>query len=82
MLEGLFDPSHITAAEEELKFVKDNHINYHYFLDTQYPEKLKHWIDGPILLFQLGNINLEDKKIISIVGTRKITTNGIAFCEK
>ena len=42
MLEGLFDPSHITAAEEELKFVKDNHINYHYFLDTQYPEKLKH----------------------------------------
>ena len=46
-----------------------------------YPEKLKHCIDGPLLLFQSGQINLEKQHIISIVGARKITTNGIAFCE-
>ena len=39
-------------------------------------------MDGPILFFQDGNIDLENKKIISIVGTRKITTYGISFCEK
>ena len=39
-------------------------------------------MDGPILFFQRGNIALENKKIISIVGTRKITTYGISFCEK
>lgn len=45
-------------------------------------EKLKHCLDGPILFFQKGNIDLENKKIISIVGTRKITTYGISFCKK
>ena len=34
------------------------------------------------MLFQSGNINLKELRIISIVGARKITTNGIAFCEK
>ena len=52
------------------------------FTDSNYPEKLKHCIDGPIVLFQRGNINLKQQPIISIVGTRKITTHGIANCEK
>ena len=33
-------------------------------------------------MFESGNINLNNKHIISIVGARKITTSGIAFCEK
>ncbi len=82
MLQGLFDINHLKAAEEELKFIKTKNIICHYFKDDDYPEKLKHCIDSPILLFQRGNINLEEKRIISIVGTRKITTNGIAFCQK
>ena len=43
---------------------------------------MKHCIDGPIVLFQSGNINLKQQRIISIVGARKITTSGITFCEK
>lgn len=82
MLDGLFDTSHFTAAEDELKYIKNNNINYHYFLDATYPEKLKHCIDGPVLLFKSGNINLKNQRVISIVGTRKITTSGITFCEK
>jgi DNA processing protein len=34
-----------------------------------------------MVLFQSGNINLKRQRIISIVGTRKITTSGIVFCE-
>ncbi|MCC1485527.1 DNA-processing protein DprA [Winogradskyella immobilis] len=81
-IEGLFDTEHIEAAEDELRFIKENDIGYSYFTEHHYPERLKHCIDGPILLFQSGNINLNNKRIISIVGTRKITTSGIAFCEK
>ncbi|WP_299363863.1 DNA-processing protein DprA [Winogradskyella sp.] len=81
-IEGLFDNNHLQEAENELKFIKDNNIAAHYFADDTYPEKLKHCIDGPIVLFQSGNINLKQQPIISIVGARKITTNGIAFCEK
>jgi len=81
-IDGLFDAVHIKEAEYELKFIKDNNIETHYFNSDSYPERLKHCIDGPIILFQSGNINLKGKYIISIVGTRKITTNGIVFCEK
>ncbi|MEL0455229.1 DNA-processing protein DprA [Flavobacteriaceae bacterium SZ-1-7] len=77
----LFKPNHIKEAENEIAFIKANNIKVSYFQDNQYPEKLRHCIDGPILLFQTGNINIEKQRIISIVGTRKITTSGIAFCE-
>ena len=82
IISDLFEKRHLIEAEEELKFIKDNKIGYHYFTDDNYPERLKHCIDGPILLFQTGNINLKEQHIISIVGARKITTHGIAVCEK
>lgn len=81
VLEGLQESNYLVAAEEELRFIEKNKIEYHYFLDDNYPEKLKHCIDGPILLFEKGNVLIENQPIISIVGTRKITTHGIAFCE-
>lgn len=78
----LFNKHHLLEAEQELKFVKNNNIISHYFMDESYPERLRHCIDGPIVLFQSGNINLTNQRIISIVGTRKITTYGIAQCKK
>ncbi|WP_425076464.1 DNA-processing protein DprA [Psychroserpens sp. S379A] len=81
-IKGLYNAEHIKAAEAELKFIKEQAITCLYFSDDLYPEKLKHCIDAPILLFQTGHINLKQQRIISVVGTRKITTYGIAFCEK
>ena len=81
VLEGLDQPLYLKAAEEELRFIERNKIEYRYFLDEKYPDKLKHCIDGPILMFEKGNILIENRPIISIVGTRKITMQGIAFCE-
>lgn len=74
--------THFKAAETELKYIKGDNVNCLYFGNADYPEKLKHCIDGPILLFESGNIKLQSQRIISIVGTRKITTAGISFCEK
>ena len=81
LISDLFITDHLKAAEKELKFIDDNQITCFYFTDKDYPDKLKHCIDGPILLFQSGDINLKNQHVISIVGTRKITTNGISFCE-
>ncbi|MGM5469207.1 DNA-processing protein DprA [Flavobacteriaceae bacterium LMO-SS05] len=81
-LKELTNTSFLKEAERELLFTKDNQISCLYFTDEDYPDKLKHCIDGPILLFQTGQVNLKKQRLISIVGTRKITTNGITFCEK
>nr|WP_299386011.1 DNA-processing protein DprA [Allomuricauda sp.] len=80
-LKGLFDTTYAHEAEAEYEFVRQQGINLHYFQDQDYPEYLKHCLDGPILLFQKGNMELENKKIISVVGTRNITKYGSSFCE-
>ncbi|MGK0385558.1 MAG: DNA processing protein, partial [Patiriisocius sp.] len=72
----------LDLAEAELKYIEANNISHSYFKDNHYPEQLKHCLDGPILFFQDGNIDLGNKKILSIVGTRKITSYGTSFCEK
>ncbi|MGB8703413.1 MAG: DNA-processing protein DprA [Gillisia sp.] len=79
---GLFVPNLLKEAEKELEFITKNGIEVHFFKDPSYPEKLKHCADGPFLLFSKGIIQLENRKIISVVGTRKITAQGATFCEK
>lgn len=80
-LKDLNTTSHFKAAEEELNFIKKNNIQFSYFTDSDYPERLKHCYDGPILIFKSGNIDLNRQKVISIVGTRQITSYGTTFCE-
>lgn len=78
----LFDKENLMEAEKELQYLQKNNIEINYFLDKNYPNKLKHCIDAPILLFRKGKIDFQNKPIISIVGTRKITSYGRVFCEK
>jgi DNA processing protein len=82
LLQKLKDKTVFEKAEQELKFIKSNEIDVSYFQDENYPDRLKHCIDGPVLLFTSGNIDLKNKKIISIVGTRQITSYGMEFCRK
>ena len=82
IIKGLKNTKLMHNAEAELVFINKKNIKVTSFLDDDYPEKLKHCIDGPILLFQKGNINLKEKRIISIVGTRKITNYGKSFLKE
>ena len=82
ILQHLFDPVHLREAEKEWRYIQDQQIRYHTFFDADYPANLKQIIDAPILFFSRGNIDLANKKIISIVGTRQATSYGIGFCEK
>jgi DNA processing protein len=78
----LFDKKNIELAEQELAYIQKNKIAYSYFLEDTYPKNLLNCIDSPILLFTDGNINLNNNKIISIVGTRNMSSYGRDFCNK
>lgn len=80
LIKNLKDKTVFQKAEAELKFIQENDIDVHYFKDKTYPEKLKHCFDAPILLFSAGNFNLQQPRIISIVGTRQVTAHGAEFC--
>jgi DNA processing protein len=80
LIKNLKDKSVFEKAESELKFIQDNDIDVRFFKDKSYPEKLKHCFDAPVLLFSTGNMNLQQSRIISIVGTRQVTSHGAEFC--
>jgi DNA processing protein len=82
LLRSLKDKTVFEKANLELEFIKSNGINTVCFQDEKYPERLKHCIDGPLLLFTSGKIDLKNRKIISIVGTRQVTSYGTEFCRK
>jgi DNA processing protein len=80
VLKHLFDAKNIKSAAQELKYMQENAVAYSYFLEDKYPSNLQHCIDSPILLFKDGNIDFSNKKIISIVGTRNMSSYGRDFC--
>ncbi len=82
LLKNLRDKSVFEKAENELRFIEENKINTVFFQEEDYPDRLRHCIDSPIVLFTSGNIDLKSRKIISIVGTRQITSYGSEFCRK
>ena len=82
LLRNLKNKTVFEKATAELHFLENQQIQTLYYLDSLYPERLKHCFDSPLLLFQSGKIDLTNKKIISIVGTRQISSYGTAFCKK
>lgn len=75
----LFDKHNLHLAEREWQYITANNIDCMYFLSNNYPTALQQCIDAPILLFKDGNINLKNNRIISVVGTRNITSYGRGF---
>jgi DNA processing protein len=82
VLKELLNKETQKRAENELEYIIKNNIAVSYFLEDTYPKNLQQCIDAPILVFKDGNINLNNSRIISIVGTRNMTSYGRDFCKE
>lgn len=69
-------------VEKEIEFIEKYKIKPLFYLDETYPNRLKQCIDGPVMLYYMGNADLNYEKIISIVGTRSITEYGRDMCKQ
>jgi len=69
-------------VEEELNFCDTYQIQVLSYLDENYPYRLKHCEDAPVTIFTLGNIPFNTSQVLSVVGTRRATHYGKAFCDK
>ena len=72
----------LKRAEEEIKFISKHKITTLFFTDEDYPKRLKHCSDSPVMLYYKGNADLNNTKVLSIVGTRSATQYGKNICEK
>ncbi len=63
-------------ADYELKYMQEHGIRGLTLHDDDYPQRLTECPDAPLVLYFTGNCNLNESKIISIVGTRHATVYG------
>ena len=72
----------LTMAEKELNYAGANSIDILFYTDSRYPKRLKNCHDSPILLYSKGNANLNQQRIITVVGTRNATEYGKSLCRQ
>ncbi len=82
IISALSNKNNFNRSEQEIEFINTNNIQYSYFKDDDYPVYLNQCFDAPTLFFKKGKINLKNKKIISIVGTRQMTSYGKSVLEE
>jgi DNA processing protein len=69
-------------AENELHFIEKNEIDVCFYTDKNFPRRLKTCVDAPVLFYSKGNLNLNEQRVISIVGTRNATSYGKQICDE
>lgn len=69
-------------AEKEIGFIEKFRILPLLIHQELYPQRLKHCEDPPLILFFKGDADLNARKILSLVGTRKQTEYGRSVVEE
>ncbi len=75
------DATIFKKAEKELNFIQNNNIEALFYTDKKFPRRLKSCVDAPVILYIRGSLNLNEQKVISIVGTRNATDYGKQVCD-
>ena len=75
------DPEVMKMAERELNFILKKDVQT-LCIGHNYPHRLSNCSDAPLVLYYKGNADLDEAKIVAIVGTRKNTDYGHKLCEE
>lgn len=74
--------SAIREAENQLRFIEKHDVKTMFFTNDDFPHRLRHCFDAPLLLYYKGTVDLNHRRIISVVGTRRATEYGRQLCRQ
>ena len=72
----------LKRAEVEMEFCRKNNIRVLCLGDDNYPKRLEDCADAPLVMYYKGNANLNQSRVINIIGTRHCTTYGADFIRR
>jgi DNA processing protein len=81
-LSAILDRSVLDAAAKELAWTRQHDVRILFYLDDDFPRRLRPCEDAPVLLFARGRGTLDMERSVSIVGTRSPTEQGRRTCEE
>ncbi|MFU8844037.1 MAG: DNA-processing protein DprA [Bacteroidales bacterium] len=72
----------LERASREIDFIEKHKIRPLFFLDKDYPFRLKNCVDSPVMLYCKGSPFLNSDRIVGVVGTRRASAYGKEVCRK
>ena len=81
-IDSILSQNVLSRAEIELDFADKYGIRILYYLNSDYPKRLQHCYDSPMVLYCNGYTDLNVDKIIGVVGTRNVTDYGKLMTDK
>ncbi|MDE6416837.1 MAG: DNA-processing protein DprA [Duncaniella sp.] len=76
----LWDAGHraklLDEARREIDFIESHSVKCIYFTDPDYPQRLLNCEDAPLMLYGLGDCDLNAQAMMAVVGTRHATNYG------
>jgi DNA processing protein len=76
LADRLLQTETFSRAEEEIRFLEKQRLDCRFLFDDDYPSRLAHCPDAPIVFFLRGEIPDTGYRMLSVVGTRNPTTRG------
>jgi DNA processing protein len=73
---------YLSLAEKEAEYVSRQNVRVFFYMDEDYPFRLRQCDDAPVTFYFLGKADLNASHIISVVGTRNATQRGKEMCQK
>ncbi len=73
-LQNLDEP--LRLAEKEISWATQNNVEMLPMNSARYPQRLVDCPDAPIVVYYKGNADLNHKRVVSVVGTRRCTNYG------
>jgi DNA processing protein len=70
------------SAAEEMEYIEKNNVVVFLKKDKTFPQRLTHCVDAPVILFGQGNMDLNPKFSIAVIGTRRTTEYGSQVTRK
>jgi DNA processing protein len=81
LLRGINRDAALAHAAHHVNYIQKHNIASYFYLDAEYPRRLKQCSDAPILLFGRGKNDVNAPRMVSIVGTRTASPYGTGLCE-
>lgn len=80
LAEAILKNKVLSIAEKELRFIEKFKITPLFYLDSGYPERLKHAEDSPVMLYYKGSASFNVPRVVAVVGTRRASDYGKKIC--
>jgi DNA processing protein len=81
LAKAVCERSYLEKAGNEAEYVSKNGIKTYFYLDDDYPYRLRQCDDSPVTFYFKGYSDLNAPRILSVVGTRNATPRGKELCE-